>query len=257
MADSLMDIIASIILVVTSRAAAKTHWLEYPTGRKRLETVGTIIFSTLMATLSTQLIIESVRTLLSSDRTPPKITIANLIIILIALFVKLVLYLYCNSIKSSGAVKTFATDHRNDLLLNSVGLLMGYLSTKVAWYMDPIGGILLALFILSSWSKEAFDNVRLIVGITADPDFLKKLTYTSITHNEKILFVDTVRAYHVGELVYVEVDVVMDPEIPLWLSHDISESLQIKLESLTEVARAFVHVDYDFHHHPEHRPKLD
>jgi hypothetical protein len=34
-------------------------------------------------------------------------------------------------------------------------------------------------------------------------------------------------------------------------SHDIGEDLQIKLESLPDVERAFVHVDYDTFHKPE------
>jgi hypothetical protein len=44
----------------------------------------------------------------------------------------------------------------------------------------------------------------------------------------------------------------MDRETPLWESHDIGESLQIKLEKLVNVERAFVHVDYETSHKPEH-----
>ena len=42
----------------------------------------------------------------------------------------------------------------------------------------------------------------------------------------------------------------MDAETPLWKSHDLSQALQDKLETLPGVARAFVHVD----HETEHRP---
>ncbi|PVU85278.1 hypothetical protein BB560_007082 [Smittium megazygosporum] len=234
MADSLMDIIASIILVLTSRAAAKTHWVEYPTGKHRLETVGAIVFSTLMATLSTELIIEAVRTITGKDHTPPGVSTINLVMIGTALVVKLLLFLYCRTVTGSSAVSALVVDHRNDLLLNSVGLVMSYLSVKIAWFFDPIGGIMLALLLLFTWSKEAFSNVRLIVGITADRDFLNKLTYTAMTHSDLILYVDTT---------------------PLQISHDTGESLQIKLEALPLVARAFVHVDYEYHHLPEHRIK--
>jgi hypothetical protein len=51
----------------------------------------------------------------------------------------------------------------------------------------------------------------------------------------------------------------MDPETKLRESHDVSQELQRKLEGLADVERAFVHVDYDYHHdvNEEHRPLYD
>lgn len=67
------------------------------------------------------------------------------------------------------------------------------------------------------------------------------------------------RAYHSGQQLYVEVDIVMDPETKLRESHDVSQALQRKLEGLADVERAFVHVDYDYEHdiNEEHRPLYD
>ena len=73
------------------------------------------------------------------------------------------------------------------------------------------------------------EQIQLIVGKTADPAFLKKLTYIALTHHRKILQVDTCTAYHAGNNLFVEVDVVMSPDTPLMVSHDISESLQVRL----------------------------
>ena len=49
---------------------------------------------------------------------------------------------------------------------------------------------------------------------------------------------------------YVEVDVVMDANTPLWKAHDISQQLQDKIEVLPNVGRAFVHVDHETTHTP-------
>jgi divalent metal cation (Fe/Co/Zn/Cd) transporter len=73
-----------------------------------------------------------------------------------------------------------------------------------------------------------------------------------MTHSESILQIDTVRAYHSGPRLIVEVDVVMDPADSLKFTHDTAEELQIKLESLPNVERAYVHVDYETDHVPEH-----
>ena len=78
------------------------------------------------------------------------------------------------------------------------------------------------------------------------------ITYISMTHSPTITAIDTVRAYHSGPRIIVEVDVVMDPEESLRESHDVAEALQTKLERLPDVERAYVHIDYETSHKPEH-----
>ncbi|KAI5291689.1 Photosystem II protein D1 [Ascosphaera acerosa] len=44
----------------------------------------------------------------------------------------------------------------------------------------------------------------------------------------------------------------MTPNDILLTTHDVAEDLQSKLESLPDVERAYVHVDYETTHKPEH-----
>jgi divalent metal cation (Fe/Co/Zn/Cd) transporter len=53
---------------------------------------------------------------------------------------------------------------------------------------------------------------------------------------------------------FVEVDIVMDGNTPLWKAHDISQKLQDKIEVLPNVERAFVHVDHEWTHVPVRYP---
>lgn len=54
--------------------------------------------------------------------------------------------------------------------------------------------------------------------------------------------------YHFGTRFLVEVHIVLDENMRLKEAHDIAESLQNAIESLPDVERAFVHVDYEFEH---------
>lgn len=92
------------------------------------------------------------------------------------------------------------------------------------------------------------ENIQLLVGKTANSDFLSHLTYIALTHDPRILLVDTCRAYHSGSNFFVEIDIVLDPEMKLREAHDVGESLQFKIEELANVDRAFVHVDYEVEH---------
>ena len=73
-----------------------------------------------------------------------------------------------------------------------------------------------------------------------------------MTHSPYVRQIDTVRAYHSGPRLIVEVDIVMDADDTLRHTHDVAEDLQIKLESLPNVERAYVHVDFETSHAPEH-----
>ncbi|KAF9910743.1 hypothetical protein EC991_005728 [Linnemannia zychae] len=248
MADSFMDLLSGVILMYAARASTKSNWFKYPSGKSRMETAGTIVFASLMATVSLQLIIESVRTLLDADKVPPMPSTLAIVFVGFALG----LFLYCRAISQYNTANILASDHRNDLAVNGFGLFASLVS-RYCWWLDAAGAIVVALIILRSWVWTAYEQIQLIVGKSADPAFLKKLTYIALTHHRKILQVDTCTAYHAGNNLFVEVDVVMSPDTPLIVSHDISESLQIKLEALPNVERAFVHVDYETSHAPEHR----
>lgn len=111
----------------------------------------------------------------------------------------------------------------------------------------------IALYTIITWSKVVMQNVHSLIGKAAPPDYLAKLTYLIWNHHEEIKHIDTVRAYTFGAFYFVEVDIVLPGNMHLSQAHDIGETLQEKLEKLPEVERAFVHVDFEYTHRPEHK----
>ncbi|CAN1257642.1 Metal tolerance protein 5 [Linum perenne] len=149
-------------------------------------------------------------------------------------------------------IKAYAQDHFFDVVTNFIGLFAALLANYVDDWMDPVGAIILALYTIRTWSMTVLENVHSLVGKSATPDYLQKLTYLSWNHHKAIRHIDTVRAYTFGSHYFVEVDIVLPADMPLQEAHDIGESLQEKLELLPEIERAFVHLDYEFSHKPEH-----
>ncbi|KAJ0161722.1 Metal tolerance protein 10 [Colletotrichum tanaceti] len=219
-----------------------------------------------------QLLVESGRALGEGQRTSEELHIVPIVIVSIAIFAKGSLMVYCFAYRKYPSVHVFFIDHRNDIVVNSFGLIMAVIGDRFVWYLDPIGAICIALLILFSWVSNAFDQVWLLVGKSAPRGFVSKLIYMALTHDTRILKVDTVsilsprvleppnrrqcRAYHAGQKYYVEIDVVMDESTALKISHDVAQELQRKVEGLGDVERAFVHVDYSEAHdpHEEHKP---
>ena len=106
---------------------------------------------------------------------------------------------------------------------------------------------------LDRWLRTAFKEFALLVGCSASPDFLSLVTYTCLTYSDSILALDTCRAYHSGEGIIIEADIVMPKEATLYETHAVSEDLQMALERLPGVERSYVHVDWETRHRPEHR----
>jgi cation diffusion facilitator family transporter len=253
-----MDLVVSIMMLITSRMASRPSIAKYPVGRKRLETVGIILFCALMTTVAVQLILESARGLGDGEPTDSKpLKIIPIIFVGVAILSKGSLFVYCFFLRRYPAARIFMLDHRNDIAVNLFGLIMSIVGTRFrqVWFLDPTGAICIAVLILYSWASTAFEHVWYLVGKSAPQDFLNKVVYVSITHDERISKIDTVRAYHAGDKFYVEVDIIMDEEQSLKVTHDVSQTLQRKLEGLADVERAFVHVDYEAMHdvHEEHK----
>ncbi|PTB72537.1 hypothetical protein M440DRAFT_1341867 [Trichoderma longibrachiatum ATCC 18648] len=120
-----------------------------------------------------------------------------------------------------------------------------------------MGAILLSLLTSGIWLYTAFNEFLLLVGVVAPLDMQQLITYVCLTHSDAIEGIDTVRVYHSGPRLIAEVDIVMDPARTLMETHDVAEELQIKLESLPDVERAYVHIDYETTHKPEHAYKKD
>ncbi|KAF2727463.1 hypothetical protein EJ04DRAFT_137478 [Polyplosphaeria fusca] len=229
-ADAFMDLVSSIVMLVTSRLASRPSVYKYPVGRTRIETIGIIMFCCLMTTVAIQLIIESGRTLGGGPKESEELHIIPLVFVGIAIFCKGSLCIYCFFFRRYPAVHVFFIDHRNDIVVNVFGLAMSIVGTRVAWFVDPIGAILIGLLILVSWAANAYEHIWLLVGKSAPGEYISKLIYLVVTHDTRIRKVDTCRAYHAGQNYYVEVDIVMDEDAPLKVTHDVSQTLQRKLE---------------------------
>ncbi|XP_043693469.1 metal tolerance protein 4-like isoform X1 [Telopea speciosissima] len=252
--DSLLDLMAGGILWFTHLSMKNINIYKYPIGKLRVQPVGIIIFAAVMATLGFQVLVQAVEQLIKNEPSE-KMTSEQLVwlyaIMLSATVIKLGLWIYCRT-SGNKIVRAYAEDHYFDVVTNIVGLVAAVLGDKFYWWIDPVGAIILAIYTISNWSGTVLENAASLVGQSAPPEVLQKLTYLVIRHHPKIKRVDTVRAYTFGVLYFVEVDIELPEDLPLKEAHAIGESLQIKIEELSEVERAFVHLDFECDHKPEH-----
>ena len=187
-------------------------------------------------------------------------------------FVKLLLLWLCNvsatkrtvqSAQTGGAravvqladptLEALAQDHWNDALSNSVAavaLLFAYQSPSL-WFLDPIGAVIISIYIIHSWYMTGAEQIEHLTGKAAPEEFLEELVEVA-THFDERMQLDSLKAYHFGPKFLVEVEMVMPKETLLFESHDLGMELQYELEGLDDVERCFVHIDYASRPYDEH-----
>ena len=255
MADAVFDPLSNVMLIMTNRATHRVDPRRFPAGRARLETVGNIFFCFIMMAVSVLIIAFSIREL--SDRWGRQevngFHLPSIIAAAVSFATKLVLFVYCYPLRARySQVRIVWQDHRNDLFINGFGILTSLGGSKLVWWVDPLGAIVLSAAIVVLWFRTVWTELMLLVGVAAPVETQQLITYISLTHAPSITGIDTVRVYHSGPRLIAEVDVVMDREAALADVHNTAEALQFKLESLPNIERAYVHVDYETTHKPEH-----
>mmetsp|Transcript_1565 Transcript_1565/g.4635 ORF Transcript_1565/g.4635 Transcript_1565/m.4635 type:complete len:426 (+) Transcript_1565:354-1631(+) len=258
LADSLVDLVSQAVIAIAD-VRSKHADPRFPVGKARLEAVGVILCACLM-TLSSFEVIRSSGTAIYSgffNGALPELHLGLLMfaILGVATFLKLALYFFCVRLAArSDSMAALAEDHLNDVFSNAGAIVTAAVASvwEKGWWVDPVGAIIISLYIVYRWIDLCKGQIDKLVGLTAPADFVKELEELANTHHEKA-FLDVIRAYHFGARYIVELEIVMPAEMTVAESHDISLNLQHKIEALDDVERCFVHVDYQTRDEPEHK----
>jgi len=265
--DSAVDMVAQGVLMVANRLVTDRRDeqnVRYPAGRSKLESISVVACALVMGMAAAQVIQGAANELISAarDGTGQVLHVSgwDISIMLTTVVVKLALWAWCKAVyaqTSNVTVEAVAQDNLNDVLTNlgAIASLLIASLNPVLWVVDPIGAILLSLYIIGSWLGTAVEQVEMIIGRSADAEFLDVVREMAETH-DPLAMLDCVRAYHFGPKFLVELEIVMAEETPLRDSHDCGILLQHKIEALPEVERAFVHIDYQPRDVDDHDPSV-
>ncbi|CAB3407190.1 unnamed protein product [Caenorhabditis bovis] len=240
--DSSMDIGCSLVMNVCLGLMSQTDAQKYPRGRDRLELIGVILCSVIMAFANVTMIMQSINSIINNTVDPQMTNLTMAIVVVQTIFKAIIMYLCYKRASTSSLV--IAMDLRNDLVTRSLALIFGYLGDYVWSLADPIGAIIVCTMIAVMWCQNAIENIPQLVGISAERDQLSRILHLALNHDKRIQFIDHFMIYYTGQNAQVELHIVLDETLPLKITHDISHSLEKKLQKLEFVERCFVHVDY-------------
>ncbi|RYP39496.1 hypothetical protein DL767_002230 [Monosporascus sp. MG133] len=217
--DAVLDFLSTVIVWTTTWLISRQDQYAYPVGRRRLEPLGVLVFSVIMITSFVQVALESIQRLASPNH----------------------------------ELIQLAADALTDVIFNVGSILFPIVGfyAKI-WWLDALGGLLLSLIVIFNWSQTSLEHIKNLSGFSATADQRNILLYLTMRFAKTIKQIQGLQAYHAGDKLIVEVDIVLDASTTLRDSHDLSESLSYVLESVPIVDRAFVHTDYATYNLPTH-----
>ncbi|KAJ4353708.1 uncharacterized protein N0V89_005438 [Didymosphaeria variabile] len=246
--DSALDLLCTLIIWSTNKLVGwKLDHLrkKFPVGRRRLEPIGILVFSIIMIVSFLQILQESVQKLLpSGEHKTAELPPAAIGAMVATIVVKGTIWIGCARIKTT-QVQALAQDCKTDVYFNTLSLAFPLIGSQLdVWWLDPVGATILSLFIIYDWAGTMLENVTRLSGEAADDRTARKMMFMAWRFAPLVQGYKSIKCYHAGDGVWVEMDVLMDPKAPLKRCHDIAETLQYCAEGLKEVDRAFVTMDY-------------
>ena len=244
--DSVSDIVSSVVVLVAARIIARPPNIKFPYGYKKADTVATKVLSFMIFFAGAQLAYSTIRVLVegSSIEIPGRLAIwVTLISITGKLFLALLLFRTGRRVEST-MLTANARNMRNDILL-SLSVLASLLFTVILQepLIDRIIAFLISLFIMYEGFRIFMkSNIDLMDGID-NTEVYEKL-FESVRSVKGAHNPHRVRARKIGHYYMINLDIEVDPNLPVKEAHDIAKNVENSIKyRLRNIYDVMVHVE--------------
>ena len=241
--NSLTDIVASTIVLISVRSSYQGPDANHPFGHARAQPLAGLAVAILTGIVGFEIITQSFGRLFGGRRMQPGL----LPIILLAgvMVMKLAMYivtLVTAQRARSTALMASAVDHRNDVLI-SAAVILGVGASNLGFpIFDPLAAMAVGTWIIWAGFRIGRDNMKYLMGEAPPADLVQKII--AIAHaTDGVLGVNDVFAHYVGTSVEIEVHIDVDRRLTIEHAHAIGKKVQIAIEDMEEISRAFIHID--------------
>jgi cation diffusion facilitator family transporter len=239
LSDTLYSLLMAAGLYLARRPADDTH----PQGHSRFEPLVSLLIGAAMGTAGFTAVREGIRRFQSGAIAirPGWPTVA----LLGSALIKVVMYRLMMSIgrrSASPAIRASARDNLADVLASSAALLGVFGSNLVHPLLDPVAGVVVALWIFRTMWAILRENLGYLTGRGATAEVMASITEAA-SLVPGVLNVHQVIADHVGPELRVDMHIDVDGEMMLRQAHEIAEEVEAKVEALPSIDLAFVHVE--------------
>jgi cation diffusion facilitator family transporter len=219
---------------------------SHPYGHGRAETFSAGLIALILIVVGGAMIYYATLAIARDESTTPHLVV--LLIAVISIAAKEWLYRVTQKAaiaSHSSALYANAWHHRSDAL-SSVAVVIGFISLELGFsHGDQVAAIAVGLMIVWVGVKVIGNALHELTEAAVDPD--------TIEHIKKIINSDSaIRQWHklrtrtVGREVFLDLHILVDPDLKITAAHEISERLEKTLdEQITRPINITVHIEPD------------
>ncbi|HCO94667.1 MAG TPA: hypothetical protein DIU00_12070 [Phycisphaerales bacterium] len=243
---SLSDVATDVAVLLGLRLGSKEPDQSHPYGHGRAETFSAGLIALILIVVGGAMIYYATLAIARDEITAPRFCV--LIAAVISVAAKEWLYKVTQKVairSHSPALYANAWHHRSDAL-SSIAVVIGYVSLELGFgHGDQVAAIAVGLMIIWVGIRVISNALRELTEAAVDPD--------TIGHIKKIINSDSsIRQYHklrtrmVGREVFLDLHILVDPDLKITAAHEIAESLEKTLdEQITRPINITVHIEPD------------
>ncbi|HUU16631.1 MAG TPA: cation diffusion facilitator family transporter [Sedimentisphaerales bacterium] len=243
---SLSDVATDVAVLLGLRIGSKEPDQSHPYGHGRAETFSAGLVALVLIVVGGAMIYYATFAIARDEMTIPRFGV--LIAAVISIAAKEWLYKATQKVaiqSHSPALYANAWHHRSDAL-SSVAVVIGFISLEFGFgHGDQVAAIAVGLMIIWVGVRVIGDALRELTEAAVDPD--------TIEHIKNIINSDSsIRQWHklrtrtVGREVFLDLHILVDPELKITAAHEITERLEKTLdEQITRPINITVHIEPD------------
>ncbi len=242
-ANSASDVLYSLLMVLGLWVSQRPPDLSHPQGHSRFEPLVGLVVSLSMAFAGYEAAHFGIERFFSGGLAVE----AGLptFVLIGSAAVKAVMFLAIRRIAlsvDSPALRVTARDNLSDVLTSAAALVGVYGSNLVSPLLDPLAGILVALWIFRNVYIAVTENLGFLTGAGASAE----LRHEIVRIAEAVPGVTEVHhtmAEYVGPKLVVDMHINVDGEMTLNQAHAIADKVAEEVSRLPSIDRVYVHVE--------------
>ncbi len=243
---SLSDLITDVAVLLGVRLGSKAPDQSHPYGHGRAETLSAGLIALVLIIVGGAMIYYATMAIAREEVTTPRIAV--LIVAILSIASKEWLYRVTQKVaveSHSAALYANAWHHRSDAL-SSVAVVAGFISLEFGFgHGDQVAAIAVGLMIIWVGVRVIGDSLRELTEGAVDADTVEHIR-NIINANSSIRQWHRLRTRTVGREVFIDLHILVDPNLSIVTAHEIASSLESALhQQIARPVNITVHVEPD------------
>ncbi len=229
--NSLSDIFAGLVVYISFKISNKPQDKEHPYGHAKAEMIATFLVALILILFG--LFIIAVSSFKLYFRYYERPALDTLIVASATIIIKEILYRWTlrwgRLLKSTGLIAT-AYDHRSDVVVSTAVVIGIIFAIKGYYYMDPIAGIVVSFFIFRLAVKLIKESISNLMDESPPASVVDKIK-NLIASVKGVEHITNIKVRKSGPYFYIDVEIEINQNMTVKMSHDIAESVKSRLMS--------------------------